>query len=81
MTARETILRILGDIAPDADLASLKGDRDLREQVELDSFDLLQVLIRISKELGVEIPEADYARIRTLDALTAYVEARRRGLP
>jgi acyl carrier protein len=74
---RATVLRTLGDIAPEADLAALKPDLPFREQLDLDSMDLLNVVVALHAALGVEIPEADYPRLATLDACVEYLAARR----
>ena len=73
------LLRALGDVAPEADLASLKSDVPLREQLDLDSMDVLNFVVALRDALGVEIPEADYPRLTTLDACVDYLQARRRA--
>jgi acyl carrier protein len=77
---RTTILRILGDITPDSDLARIRGDVPLRDELEIDSMDFLNLLVAVAKEVGVEIPERDYAKVATLDGLVAYVETGRAQL-
>lgn len=74
---RGTVLRVLGDIAPEADLDALKGDVPLREQLDLDSMDLLNVAVGLHAALGIEIPEADYPKVATLDGCIAYLQSRR----
>ena len=74
---RATIVRVLGDVAPEADLASLKPDVAFREQLDLDSMDLLNFVVGLHGALGVEIPEADYPKLTTLDACVEYLDARR----
>jgi acyl carrier protein len=74
---RATVLRVLGDIAPEGDLASLKPDLAFREQLDLDSMDMLNFVVGLHAALGVEIPEADYPRLATLDACVEYLAARR----
>jgi acyl carrier protein len=73
---RAAVLRVLGDIAPEADLGALAGDVPLREQLDLDSMDLLNVTVGLHATLGVEIPEADYPKVATLDGCVAYLESR-----
>jgi acyl carrier protein len=73
---RATALRVLGDIAPEADLVSLKRDVDLREQLDLDSMDILNFVVGLHAALGVEIPEADYPRFATLEGGVEYLTAR-----
>ncbi|HUL01749.1 MAG TPA: acyl carrier protein [Gemmatimonadales bacterium] len=70
------MLRILGTIAPEADLAHLKPDVPFRDQLDVDSMDLLNFFIAIDKELHVDIPEVDYSKVATLDGCVAYVNAR-----
>jgi len=74
---RAVVLRVLGDIAPEADLASLRPDLAFREQLDLDSMDLLNFVVGLHGALGVEIPEADYPKLATLDACVEYLASRR----
>ncbi len=73
---RAAVLRVLGEIAPEIDPASLAFDVDLREQVDLDSMDVLNFVVGLHAALGVEIPEADYPRFATLDGGIAYLASR-----
>ncbi|NVK41855.1 MAG: acyl carrier protein [Oceanospirillaceae bacterium] len=63
------------NIAPEASLDDVDGNADLREELDLDSLDFLHLIIAIGKRIGVEIPEADYGRIHSLDALLDYLES------
>lgn len=73
---RAIVLRALGDIAPEADLDALKPDLPFREQLDLDSMDLLNVVVALHAAVGVDIPEADYPRLATLDACVEYLAGR-----
>ncbi len=75
---RRSVLSLLLEIAPEIEPDSIRNDRSLRDQVDIDSIDYLKLLTAIHERLGVEIPEADYARVTTLDDLVAYLAARRR---
>ncbi len=70
---RTTVLRLLGDIAPEADLTVVRPDVPLREQLDLDSMDVLNLMIALHEKLGVEIPESDYAKLATLDGCVGYL--------
>ncbi len=70
---RAAMLRVLGEIAPEADLAALKPDVAFRDQLDLDSMDLLNVVIGLHAALGVEIPEADYSSLATPDGCVDYL--------
>jgi acyl carrier protein len=73
---RREVLAALGEIAPEADPASLRGSVPLRDQLDLDSMDFLNFLIAVHQRTGIEIPEADYGKLATLDQLLAYLEVR-----
>jgi acyl carrier protein len=60
------IRRALAEIAPDADLAGLDPSDDIVDALELDSMDVLNVMAAVADETGLEVPERDYPRTRTL---------------
>jgi acyl carrier protein len=75
-TIRQAVIDCVLAVAPEGDFATVAPTGSLREQLDLDSFDYLNVLIALAKRLGVEIPEADYGKVETLDALVDYLAAR-----
>jgi acyl carrier protein len=77
---RNGILRLLGDIAPEADLQSIKPDVSLRDQLDIDSMDFLNFVIALHKEFQVEIPEQDYTRLATLNGCVDYLVAAKQGI-
>jgi len=78
---RSTVLATLASIAPEADLRRIRPDQLLRPQVDLDSMDWLNVIAGLSERLSVEIPEADYGRLTTLDSIVAYLAYRKTRQP
>ena len=73
---KAVILEIIAQIAPDEDLSNLKGDVRIREQIDLDSMDFLDIVMELRKRYGIEVPEADYMEMATLDGAVAYLEPR-----
>ena len=73
---RETVLRILGEIAPEADLTRLKSNVSFRDQLDIDSMDFLNFVIALDEELDVRIPESDYPKLSTLDACVELFSSR-----
>lgn len=69
----QAILQIISVIAPDEDLSHLKSDVALREQLELDSMDFLDIVMELRKRYKVEVPEADYGHLASLDSCVAYL--------
>ena len=71
---RAAIVNIIKDIAPDEDLSLLKGDVRLREQMDLDSMDFLDIVMELRKRYNIEVPEADYTKLATLDSSVDFLE-------
>ena len=77
---RSLILEIIAEIVPDEDLSNLKDDISIREQVELDSMDFLDIIMELRKRYGIEVPEDDYKELATLDSSMSYLEPRMKHL-
>jgi acyl carrier protein len=73
---RVALIEALSSIAPEGDYAVLRGDRPLRDQLDIDSFDFLNVVIRLHDKLGVDIPESEYRKLATLDSAIDYLASR-----
>lgn len=73
---RAIALATLQSIAPEVEGDELASDQPLRNQVDLDSMDWLNFLIGLHQQLKVDIPEADYAKLVTLDDVVAYLRER-----
>ncbi|HSP83083.1 MAG TPA: phosphopantetheine-binding protein [Gillisia sp.] len=77
MTRQEiqsAIFELLKKTAPDTDPRSLKPDENIRETLNIDSFDALRFLVALHEKLGIDIPEEDYGKTTTLGSLTDYLE-------
>lgn len=75
-TLVETVVTLLRSIAPEVEPGTLEPGRPLRQQVDLDSMDWLNFLVSLHERFGVNIPEADYAGLVTLDNVVEYLHAR-----
>jgi acyl carrier protein len=64
-------------VVPDADLSGMAPTDDLIDALELDSMDALTIAEEIHASTGVEIPERDYPKLRTLDQFVTYLAAAR----
>lgn len=67
------VVAIIRTVAPEVEEGELVASRPLREQVDLDSMDWLRVIIGVHEKLEVDIPEADYGKLRSLDDWAAYL--------
>jgi acyl carrier protein len=70
---------IIATIAPDEDLSGLDPDKRLREQIELDSMDFLDIVMELRKRYGVQVPEEDYGRLATLSGCVEYLAPKLEG--
>ena len=75
---RQALIDALSNIAPEGEYDRLKPDRPLRDQLDIDSYDFLNVMVALHDALGVDIPEADYQKLSTLNAAVDYLSARLR---
>jgi len=71
----QTVLDALREVAPETDTASLRPDRSLRDQLDIDSMDFLNFIIGLHERTGVDIPERDYPKLTTINACIAYLTA------
>lgn len=75
-TLLKTTLTLLQAVAPEVDVETLKLAAPLRRQVDLDSMDWLNFLISLHHHFGVNFPEADYARLSSLNDVVNYLQAK-----
>jgi acetyltransferase len=78
---RRAVLATIESIAPETDGQRIRPDQPLRQQIELDSMDWLNVMAGLHDRLSIEIPESDYGRLATLDAIVTYVASRQAEQP
>ena len=70
---------IIATIAPDEDVSRLDMHTRLREQIELDSMDFLDIVMELRKRYGVQVPEEDYMRLATLGGCVEYLAPKLEG--
>ena len=71
---RRIVLNRLGEIAPEADLTTLKPDISFRDQLDIDSMDFLNFIVALHKEFHVDLPESDYPQLVSIDGCVRYLE-------
>ena len=77
---KDVILEIIADIDEEADFAALDADAPLRDQLDLDSMDFLDIVMELRKRYRVQIPEEDYLHLRSMQSTVEYLEPRMRDL-
>ncbi|MDR3088949.1 MAG: acyl carrier protein [Desulfobulbaceae bacterium] len=71
---RQVILDIIADIDDEADFSALDADKPLRDQLDLDSMDFLDIVMELRKRYKLQIPEADYPKLATLNSCVEYLQ-------
>ncbi len=71
---KASILEIISDIVPDEDISHLDGDVPIRDQIDLDSMDFLDIIMELRKRHKVEVPEEDYPKLASMNSSAAYLE-------
>ncbi len=71
---RSMILGVIHEIVPDEDLSNLKPDVRIRDQIDMDSMDFLDIIMELRKRYSITVPEDDYMQLSTLDSSVAYLE-------
>jgi acyl carrier protein len=70
---RQIVIDIIADIAPDEDVTTLEDNKSLREQLDLDSMDFLDIVMELRKRHKVEVPQEDYPKLASLESCVAYL--------
>jgi acyl carrier protein len=84
MTRDEVVLAvkdIIQTIAPDEDVSDLALDQRLRDQIDLDSMDFLDIVMELRKLYGVQVPEEDYKELATLQGCVEYLHPKLAAKP
>lgn len=70
---KSVIKKEILEVAPDVEEDEIEDNENIQRSLEIDSFDFLKILTYLNEELGVEVPEADYAKVDTLEKMTEYL--------
>jgi acyl carrier protein len=70
---RQKIIDIIADIAVDEDLSNLDDNIRLRDQLDLDSMDFLDIVMELKKRYKIEVPTEDYPKLATMKSCIEYL--------
>ena len=70
---QQIVINIIDEIAPDEDTSNLDPAVSLRDQMDLDSMDFLDIVMELRKQHGIEVPEADYPQLASLASCGNYL--------
>jgi acyl carrier protein len=70
---RQKVLDIIADVALDEDLSTLKDEVALRDQLDLDSMDFLDIVMELKKRHQIEVPQEDYPQLASMQSCVEYL--------
>jgi len=70
---RSALLEVIDTVAPGCIPDVVDDDADIRDEMELDSMDLLNIVAALHERLNIEIPEADIEQITSLNKAVRYL--------
>ncbi len=70
---KAAIIEIINEIVPDEDLSDLDHQKPLRDQIDLDSMDFLDIVMELRKKYRIEFPEEDYDELSTMNSTIDYL--------
>ena len=68
------VTKELQRIAPDIGIEEVDRSADLREEFDIDSMDFLNLVTALGKMFDTDMPESDYAQMRSFDGLVDYLQ-------
>ena len=71
----EKVIQALADQL-EIDAANIKPESRIKDDLGADSLDMLQLLMTIQEELGIEIPDEELATFVTVQDVVTYLESR-----
>ena len=73
---QERVLKVLTEVAPDIDPQQLAPDISLRDQTDFDSMDTLNFAVGLKREFGVDVPDADFRELASVERCVKYLQTR-----
>ncbi|MBN2642070.1 MAG: acyl carrier protein [Victivallales bacterium] len=77
---KQAVIDIVNDILPEGDCSEVDPSQRLRDQLDLDSMDFLDIVMELRKSYKIEVPEADYPQLATLNSCVEYLEPKMRDI-
>jgi len=77
---KKAVTDIIEEILPEGDCSGIDPEKKLRDQLELDSMDFLDIVMELRKKYKIEVPEADYGKLASLNSCIEYLEPKMKNL-
>ena len=70
---KDAIVKIIADVAMDEDVNSIDASASLRDELDLDSMDFLDIVMELKKRHKITVPQEEYSELATLDSCVKYL--------
>lgn len=70
---KRALMDALSQVAPESSATAIDASMNLQDQLDLDSVDILNYIIRVQKILNVEIPNQDFPKFLKMDDTVPYL--------
>lgn len=70
---KQTVFQLLKKIAPDTEPEKLADNANIRQTLDIDSFDYLNFIVALDEKLNIKTPEEDYGKMMTLKNMVDYI--------
>lgn len=59
----------------DADASSLTAETSIKDDLNADSLDIVELMMDLEEECGITIPDEDAVKLSTIGDIVSYIEA------
>lgn len=73
MEVQEKVIQIVSD-ATKVEVASIKPETSFIDDLNLDSLDMVEMMMKMEEEFGVEIPEDQTESLKTINDVTSFLK-------
>lgn len=73
MEIQSKVISIVSDAA-NVEAANIKAETSFVDDLNLDSLDMVEMMMKMEEEFGVEIPEDKTEDLKTIDDVTKYLK-------
>ena len=70
---RAHVLDIIADVALDDDVTTIDDGVALRDQLDLDSMDFLDIVMELKKRHKIIVPQEDYPQLASMNSCVEYL--------
>ena len=74
MEMQEKVIKIVSD-ATKVEAGNIKGKTNFVDDLNLDSLDMVEMMMKMEEEFGVEIPEDKTEELKTINDVTNFLKS------